>query len=93
MVTTVNRETESTVVVAAPVVEPAANVDVSAIPETPAELLKQWDSPKRSMLMSIPSAIVSFLCSLSGPGMTDQDRVRREIAENNGYARRWGPHV
>ena len=92
MVTTINRETESPVVVAAPAVEPAA-VDVSAIPETPAELLQQWDAPKRSILLSIPAAIVNFWCSLSGPGMTEQGRIRREIAEINGSARVRIPYV
>ena len=93
MVTTINRETESTVVVDAPAVEAAAAVDVSAIPETPAELLQQWDAPKRSILLSIPAAIVSFWCSLSGPGMTEQGRIRREIAEINSSARARIPYV
>ena len=93
MVTTLNRETESSAVVDAPVVEPAAAapasapVDVSAVPETPAELLKQWDAPKRSLISAIPAAFTGFWDAITGPGMTAQDRVRRDIAEHNGYIR------
>ena len=93
MVTTLNRETEPSAVVAAPVVEPAAAapalapVDISAVPETTAELLKQWDVPKRSLIGAIPAAVTGLWDAITGPGMTAQDRIRRDIAEHNGYIR------
>ncbi len=100
MVTTLNRETESSAVVAAPVVEPAAAapasapMDVSAVPETPAELLKQWDAPRRPLLHTMIAATLARIWdALTGPGMTDQERLRRDIAEHNGYVRVRGPHV
>ena len=81
----------------APVATPAATpataaaVDVSAIPETPAELLKQWQAPRRPLLHTIVSAtLVRLWDALTGPGMTDQQRVNRAIAEHNGYARNLG---
>ena len=97
MVSTATRETESNAAVTAPVVEPvaatSAAVDISAIPESPAELLKRWDAPKRSLIHIIPAAFVRIWDSLAGAGMTEQQRVRRDIAEFNGYARVRGPHV
>ena len=102
MVTTLNRETESSAVVAAPVVEPAAAapaaapVDISAVPETPAELLKQWEAPapQRPLIHTmIAATLVRIWDALTGPGMTEQERVRRDIAEQNGYIRLRGPHV
>ena len=99
MVTTLNRETESSAVVAAPVVEPAAAapasapVDISAVPETPAELLKQWQAPapRRPLIHTIVSAtLVRIWDAIAGPGMTEQDRIRRDIAEHNGYVRIYG---
>ena len=97
MVTTLNRETESSAVVAAPVVEPAAaEVDVSRVPETPAELFKQWEAPapRRPLIHTVIAAtLVRIWDALTGPGMTEQERVRRDIAEHNGYARVRGPHV
>ena len=97
MVTTLNRETESSAVVAAPVVEPAAAaVDVSRVPETPAELLKQWEAPapRRPLIHTmIAPTLVRIWDALTGPGLTEQERVRRDIAEHNGYVRVRGPHV
>lgn len=100
MVTTLNCETESSAVVAAPVVEPAAAapasapVDVSAVPETPAELLKQWDAPRHPLLHAVIAAtLVRIWDALTGPGMTDEERVRRDVAEHSGYVRVRGPHV
>ena len=96
MVTAINRETESNTAVAEPqaAAPAAAAVDVSAIPETPAELLKQWDAPEqRSLLSAIPAAFAGLWDAVTGPGMTEQDRLRRNIAEHNGYARVRGPHV
>ena len=87
MVTTVNRETESNVAVAAPVSEAAAaSVDISAIPETPAELLGQWDAPRRNPMSAIVASLARFCSGLVGPGMTDMDRLNREIAEFQGHA-------
>lgn len=98
MVTAINRETESNAAVAesAAAAPAAAAVDVSAIPETPAELLKQWDAPQRhSFLSAIPAALAGLWDSITGPGMTEQDRLRRDLAEFNGYARARvrGPHA
>lgn len=79
--------------VAAPAAAPAtaAAVDVSAIPETPAELLKQWQAPRRPLLHTLISAtLVRLWDALTGPGMTDQQRINRAIAEHNGYARNLG---
>ena len=79
--------------VATPAATPAtaAAVDVSAIPETPAELLKQWQAPRRPLLHTLISAtLVRLWDALTGPGMTDQQRINRAIAEHNGYARNLG---
>ena len=93
MVTTLNRETESNAAVAAPVVEPAAPasapVNISAVPETPAELLKEWNTPRHPLLHTVIAAtLVRIWDALTGPGMTEQERVRRDIAEHKGYIRR-----
>ena len=72
----------------------AAAVDVSAIPETPAELLKQWPSPRRPLLHTIISAtLVRLWDALTGPGMTEQERTNRAIAEHNGFIRNLGRKV
>ena len=95
MVTTVTRETESNTAVSAPVAEPVAAtpaVDISAVPESPAELLKQWDAPKRSLIHTVVMAsLVRIWDAITGPGMTEQDRVRRDIAEFRGHLRSYGP--
>ena len=92
MVTTVTREIDPNTAVATPVVEPAAvaAVDISRVPETPAELLKQWDTPKRSVLHIIPATLGRIWDALVGPGMSDLERLNRDIAEHNGYARALG---
>lgn len=80
----------------APAVTPAtaAAVDVSAIPETPAELLKQWQAPRRPLLHTIISAtLVRLWDALTGPGMTEQERANRAIAEHNGFIRNLGRKV
>ena len=98
MVTTVNRETETSAAVAAPVVEPAAAttaapaVDISAIPESPAELLEQWDTPRRSLLQNIMSAFGRFWDATTGPGKTDLERMNGKIDEHQRYFRAQGPH-
>ena len=98
MVTTVNRETETSAAVAAPVVEPAAAatavpaVDISAIPESPAELLEQWDTPKRSFMDVIMAALGRFWDATTGPGKTDLERMNRKIDEHQRYFRAQGPH-
>lgn len=96
MVTTATRETETSAAVAEVAVAPAAAaaVDISAIPESPADLLKQWDAPqKRSFLSAVSAAFAGLWDSITGPGMTEQERARRHIAEHNGYVRVRGPHV
>lgn len=82
--------------IAAPAATPAtaAAVDVSAIPETPAELLKQWPAPRRPLLHTIISAtLVRLWDALTGPGMTEQERTNRAIAEHNGFIRNLGRKV
>ena len=96
MVTTLNREAESSAVVAAPAVAtaPATAVDASSVPETPAELLKQWDTTRHPLLhTAIAATLVRIWDALTGPGMTEQARVRRDIAEHNGYVRFRGPYA
>ena len=94
MVTTVNRETETSAAVTAPVVELAAApaVDISAIPESPAELLEQWDTPKRSFMDVIMAALGRFWDGTTGPGKTDLERMNRKIDEHQRYFRAQGPH-
>ena len=100
MVTALKPEHETNAAVAenaaAPAVAtaPATAVDVSSVPETPAELLKQWDTPRHPLLHTVIAAtLVRIWDALTGPGMTEQERVRRDIAESNGYVRVRGPHV
>lgn len=88
MVTAINPETEtkSAVVETAEAPVESAAVDVSAIPETPAELLEQWGSARKS---SVRATILAGFAALwnvvAGPAMTDQARLEREIAESRGY--------
>lgn len=102
MVTALKPEHETNTAVAenaaAPAVAtaPAAAVDVSRVPETPAELLKQWEAPapRRPLIHTVIAAtLVRIWDALTGPGMTEQERVRRDIAEQHGYVRVRGPHV
>ena len=98
MVTTVNRETESNVAIAAQIAETeptspvAPAVDISAVPETPDELLKQWDAPKRSFIHAIPTVLENIWESIVGPGTTEQQRVNRKIFEHSRFYRAQGPH-
>ena len=101
MVTTVTRETETNAaVVSAPAAEAAAastladsdvadsGVDISGVPETPAALLKEWEVSRRPLIHTVvATALVRIWDAITGPGMTDRDRVRREIAEFNGHTR------
>ena len=65
---------------------PAAAVDVSRIPETPAELLKEWDSSRKPLLHTVIAATFVRLWNVMvGPGMTERARLEREIAETRGY--------
>ena len=88
--TTVNKETEN--VIAMPLVkEPesvAIPVDVSAIPETPEELLKQWTgADKISRVNKLVSAVGAFFAAFRGPAMTDQQRMQRVLAEESAILR------
>ena len=109
MTTVTTRETESTAIVAEPLAAPAAAtappaapfavpsaaaVDVSAVPETPGELLKQWDTARRPLLHTVIAAtFVRIWDGLTGPGMTERERVNRAVAEHNGFARILGRNV
>ena len=85
MVTAINPETEAKSAVAE-TAEASAAVDVSAIPETPAELLEQWEtSRKPSVQATILASFVALWNVVAGPAMTDQARLEREIAETRGY--------
>jgi hypothetical protein len=88
MVTAINPETESKSAVAETAEAPAqpAAVDVSAIPETPAELLTQWEaSRKPSVQATIVASFVALYNIVAGPGTTSRARLEREIAETRGY--------
>ncbi len=65
---------------------PVVPVDVSAIPETPAELLRQWDTPRRPLAQRVLAVTVGPVWGLlTGPGMTQRDRLNREIVEAKGF--------
>ena len=85
MVTAINPETETK----SPVDETAqasAAVDVSAIPETPAELLEQWEAARKpSVQATIMASFVALWNVVAGPAMTERGRLEREIAETRGY--------
>ena len=88
--TTLNKETEN--VIAMPLVkEPesvAIPVDVSAIPETPEELLKQWTgADKISRVNKLVSGVGAFFAAFLGPAMTDQQRMQRVLAEESAILR------
>ena len=98
MTTVTTRETESTAIVAEPLAAAtapaAAAVDISAVPETPGELLKQWDTARRPLLHTvIATTFVRIWDGLTGPGMTERERVNRAVAEHNGFARILGRNV
>ena len=87
MVTALKTENENSTITTeqAATAAPVADVDVSAVPETPAELLKQWDVSKRPLIHTIFAAtLVRLWDALVGPGMTEQQRLHREIAEAKG---------
>ena len=95
MVTAQKTENKATAAVAettaAPVVvvAPAPSVDISNVPETPAELLKQWETPapRRPLIHTVISATFGRLWdAIAGPPMTSQQRVSREIAEHRGFS-------
>ena len=91
MVTALKHENETTAAVAenaaapAATIAPAAAVDVSRIPETPADLLKEWDASRKPLLHTVVAVtLVRAWNFLTGPGMTQRDRLNREIAEARG---------
>ena len=100
MVTALKTENEATAAVAetaeasvvvvegtAPAV--ADPVDIAHVPETPAELLKQWEAPapRRPLIHTVISAaLVRVWDAIAGPAMTNQQRVNREIAEYQGFS-------
>ena len=68
-------------------VAPKIAVDISAIPETPAELLQQWAPEKKPLIHTvIAAALVRLWDGLTGPGMTQREREQREMFEHSGYA-------
>ena len=86
MVTTINTEAKSPVAASATRPAQAADVDVSAIPETPAELLEQWESARKpSVQATVLASFIALWNVVAGPGMTDKARLEREIAETRGY--------
>lgn len=88
MVTALKPENEANIAVAenAAATASAAAVDVSRIPETPADLLKQWDISRKPLLHTVVAATFVRLWNLlTGPGMTERDRLNREIAEAKGF--------
>lgn len=92
MVTALNTEKTPPIAadeISAPVMDPPETVtavDVSAIPETPAELLKQWDVSRKPLIHTvIAAALVNAWNAIAGPPMTDRQRLKREIAEARGF--------
>lgn len=83
-----NTAVAETTATPAVVVAPAPALDISHVPETPAELLKQWDAPapRPSLLQTVASALAGVWDGIIGPGMTQQQRVNREIAEHRGFS-------
>ena len=86
MATTLTKEPESNIAVVEPAPAKAAAANVAAVPETPAELLKQWagadqPNPVRVLL----AAVARCWANLGGPGMTAQARRHRDIAEARGF--------
>lgn len=99
MVTASKTENETNTAVAetaAVVVAPAPSpVDISTVPESPAELLKQWDAPapRRPLIHTIISAtLVRIWDTITGPGKTEQERTDRKIFEHSRYLRAQGPY-
>ena len=91
-------ETESrTAVVEQPAVvaaTPVVEIDLSGIPESPAELLEQWTPSKKPLIHSVIAAtLVRWWDAISGPPMSERDRSRREIAQHGGYARHFRRHA
>ncbi len=85
-------ETESrTAVVEQPAVvaaTPAIEIDLSGIPESPAELLKQWTPSKNPPIHTvIAAALVRWWDAISGPPMSERERSRRAVAEHAGFVR------
>ena len=77
--------------VPAPVPQSVPAADISAVPETPADLLKQWTPARRPLRRTvIAAAFVRIWDALTGPGMTEQERINRAIAEHRGFARAIG---
>lgn len=94
MVTALKHENEANTAVAenaaapAATIAPAVAVDVSRIPETPADLLKEWDVSRKPLLHTVVAVtLVRAWNFLTGPGMTEQDRLNREIAETKGFTK------
>ena len=88
MVTAINPETETKSAVTETAEAPAepAAVDVSAIPETPAELIEQWEAARKpSVQATIVASFVALWNVMTGPAMTERARLEREIAETRGY--------
>lgn len=52
-------------------------------------------APERKPLLHtlISATLVRCWDALTGPGMTDQERTRREIAEHNGLAQSFRPRI
>ena len=93
MASTVAQETESPTAVAekapAAAVASAPAVDLSAVPETPTDLLRDWaapDSDRPNPRPGLWAVIARCWNALTGPGMTEQARLQREIAEARGFA-------
>ena len=91
MVTALKPETEATIeiVEANPATVEAATpaaVDVTGVPETPSELLKQWDASRKPLIHTIIAAtLVRAWNAIAGPPMSDRDRLNRQIAEAKGF--------
>ncbi len=82
-------ETRNAVAERANIAAPAqvADVDVSAVPESPAELLKQWSAPTKPLIHTVIAAtLIRVWDALTGPGMTERQREQRAMYEHAGFA-------
>ena len=82
-------ETRNAVAERANIAAPAqvADVDVSAVPESPAKLLKQWSAPTKPLIHTVIAAtLIRVWDALTGPGMTERQREQRAMYEHAGFA-------
>ena len=68
---------------------PESPTNLSAVPESPTALLRDWAAPAADRPNPRPglwAVIARCWDALTGPGMTEQARLQREISEAKGFA-------